>query len=39
MMDSVYLTPTRPDPWDPYKHSCLFQLGKYDHKKLESLDK
>ena len=34
MMDSVYLTPTRSDPWDPYKHSCLFQLGKYDHKKI-----
>ena len=34
MMDSVYLTPTRSDPWDPYKHSCLFQLGKYNHKKI-----
>jgi hypothetical protein len=34
MMDSVYLAPTRSDPWDPYKHSCLFQLGKYDHKKI-----
>jgi hypothetical protein len=40
MMDSVYLTPTRSDPWDPYKHSCLFQLGKYDHKKIRKvLDK
>jgi hypothetical protein len=40
MMDSVYLTPTRPDPWDPYMHGCLFQLGKYDHKKIRKvLDK
>ena len=34
MMDTVYLTPTRDDPWDPYVHSCLFQLGKYNHKKI-----
>ena len=34
MMDTVYLTPTRDDPWDPYVHSCLLQLGKYNHKKI-----
>ena len=28
-MDSVYLTPTRKDPYDPYKIFCLFELGKY----------
>ena len=30
-MDSVYLTPTRKDPYDPYKIFCLFELGKYKH--------
>ena len=30
-MDSVYLTPTREDPYDPYKLFCLFELGKYEH--------
>mgnify|MGYP001166888765 CR=1 FL=1 len=30
-MDSVYLTPTREDPYDPYKVFCLFELGKYKH--------
>tara|TARA_S200000501_G_scaffold149780_1_gene141231 strand:+ start:24 stop:989 length:966 start_codon:yes stop_codon:yes gene_type:complete len=30
-MDSVYLTPTREDPYDPYKVFCLFELGKYEH--------
>ena len=30
-MDSVYLTPTREDPYDPYKIFCLFELGKYEH--------
>lgn len=30
-MDSVYLTPTREDPYDPYKIFCLFELGKYKH--------
>ena len=29
--DSVYLTPTREDPYDPYKIFCLFELGKYKH--------
>jgi hypothetical protein len=29
--DSVYLTPTRKDSYDPYKIFCLFELGKYKH--------
>jgi len=40
MMDSVYLTPTRNDPYDPYVLSCLLDLGKYNHPKLlKKLDK
>ena len=34
MMDSVYLIPTRNDPYDPYEHGCLLKLGKYNHPKL-----
>jgi len=34
MMDSVYLTPTRNDPYDPYVLTCLLNLGKYNHPKL-----
>ena len=30
-MDSVYLTPTRENAYDPYKIFCLFELGKYKH--------
>ena len=40
MMDSVYLTPTRNNPYDPYQHACLLDLGKYNHPKLlKKLDK
>jgi len=40
MMDSVYLTPTRNDPYDPYVLTCLLDLGKYNHPKLlKKLDK
>ena len=40
MMDSVYLTPTRNDPYDPYQHACLLDLEKYNHPKLlKKLDK
>ena len=40
MMDSVYLTPTRNDPYDPYQHGCLLNLEKYNHPKLlKKLDK
>jgi len=34
MMDSIYLTPTRSDPYDPYILTCLLDLGKYNHPKL-----
>jgi hypothetical protein len=40
MMDSVYLTPTRNDLYDPYQHACLLDLEKYNHPKLlKKLDK
>jgi len=40
MMDSVYLTPTRSDPYDPYVLNCLLDLGKYNHPKLlKKIDK
>tara|TARA_B110000967_G_scaffold148367_1_gene151953 strand:+ start:145 stop:1083 length:939 start_codon:yes stop_codon:yes gene_type:complete len=40
MMDSIYLTPTRSDPYDPYVLTCLLDLGKYNHPKLlKKLDK
>ena len=40
MIDSVYLTPTRNDPYDPYVLTCLLDLGKYNHPKLlKKLDK
>jgi hypothetical protein len=40
MMDSVYLTPTRSDSYDPYVLTCLLDLGKYNHPKLlKKLDK
>ena len=40
MMDSVYLIPTRNDPYNPYEHGCLLKLGKYNHPKLlKKLDK
>jgi len=40
MMDSVYLTPIRSDPYDPYVINCLLDLGKYNHPKLlKKLDK
>ena len=40
MMDSVYLTPTRSDPYDPYVLTCLLDLEKYNHPKLlKKLDK
>tara|TARA_B110000196_G_C21003889_1_gene594357 strand:- start:170 stop:640 length:471 start_codon:yes stop_codon:yes gene_type:complete len=34
LADSVYLTPTSKDPYDPYKILCLDKLGKYTHKKI-----
>ena len=35
--DSVYLTPTSQDPYDPFKLICLNEWGKYNHKKLVKL--
>ena len=34
LADSVYLTPTSLKTYDPYELNCLFQLGRYTHKKL-----
>ena len=34
LVDSVYLTPTSEDPYDPYKITCERELGKYTHKKI-----
>ena len=35
--DSVYLTPTSKEPYDPFKLICLNEWGKYNHKKLVKL--
>ena len=35
--DSVYLTPTSKDPYDPFKLICLNEWGKYNHPKLVKL--
>ena len=37
LKDSVYLTPTSDDPYDPYTIVCLRQLGRYNHPKLIAL--
>jgi len=37
LIDSVYLTPTSKDPYDPYKIMCDRVLGKYTHPKLVKL--
>ena len=34
LIDSVYLTPTSNDPYDPYRINCLFDIGRYTHKKI-----
>ena len=34
LVDSVYLTPTSEDPYDPFKLICLNEWGKYNHPKL-----
>ena len=31
LQDSVYLTPTSSEPYDPYEVNCLFKIGKYIH--------
>jgi len=39
LADSVYLTPTSKTPYDPYKITCLQDLGTYTHPKLVKLMK
>ncbi len=34
LIDSVYLTPTSEDPYNPYEIMCERNLGKYTHPKL-----
>ena len=34
LVDSVYLTPTSKEPYDPYKLMCSRELGKYTHPKI-----
>jgi hypothetical protein len=34
LVDSVYLTPTSNDPYDPYRLICDRELGKYTHEKI-----
>ena len=34
LIDSVYLTPTSNDPYNPYEIMCERNLGKYTHPKL-----
>jgi hypothetical protein len=34
LADSVYLTPTSTITYDPYELNCLFNLGRYTHKKM-----
>jgi hypothetical protein len=35
----VFLTPTSQNPYDPYELNCLFNMGKYNHKKLNNIIK
>ena len=35
LIDSVYLTPTSKEPYNPYEIMCERNLGKYTHPKLE----
>jgi len=39
LADSVFLTPTSQNPYDPYELNCLFNMGKYNHKKLNNIIK
>jgi hypothetical protein len=39
LQDSVYLTPTSKEPYDPYQLNCMFDLGGYTHEKLTSVIK
>ena len=37
LADSVYLTPTSTDPYDPFQLNCLFNMGRYNHKDLTNV--
>lgn len=37
LVDSVFLTPTSDDPYDPYQIVCLRKIGKYNHPKTVKL--
>jgi len=37
LIDSVYLTPTSDNPYDPYTIVCLRQLGRYNHPRTMAL--
>ena len=37
LKDSVYLTPTSEDAYDPYQLICLRRIGKYKHPVIEKL--
>ena len=34
LADSIFLTPTSENPWDPYQVFCKKNVGKFTHKKL-----
>ncbi|MDB3987874.1 hypothetical protein N9422_04770 [Candidatus Pelagibacter sp.] len=36
LADSIFLTPTSKNPWDPYEVFCKKNVGKFIHKKLFS---
>ena len=36
LADSIFLTPTSKNPWDPYEVFCKKHVGKFTHKKLFS---
>ena len=35
LVDSVYLTPTSDQPYDPYQLLCKNKLGRYNHPKAD----
>ena len=39
LVDSVYLTPTSEQPYDPYQLACKKDLGVYNHPKIVKLMK
>jgi len=36
LADSIFLTPTSKNPWDPYEVFCKKNVGKFTHKRLFS---